>query len=109
MISLLQDNTKYFKVIATLQEKTLDAINTTSKSINESNNKITENNKTLTESIKNLLLEITTINQTLLNNITRVRNILNDNNDNIIKKVKNGNDCSTKFIDCNSFLAIMKL
>ena len=54
-LSLLQDNTKYFNVVANLQEKTLYSFNTVSRSINESNNNITENNKTLTESINNLL------------------------------------------------------
>ena len=65
MISLLQENTKYFNVVANLQEKTLDAFHTVPKNISKSNNNITENNKTLTESINNLLLEITTTNKTL--------------------------------------------
>ena len=46
MISLLQENTKYFNVVAILQEKTLDAFNTVLKSINDSSNNIAENNKT---------------------------------------------------------------
>ena len=45
MISLLQKNTKYFNVVANLQEKTIDAFNMVSKSINKSNNNITENSK----------------------------------------------------------------
>ena len=65
MISLLQENTKYFNVVANLQEKTLDAFHTVPKNISKSNNNITENNKTLTESINNLLLEITSTNKTL--------------------------------------------
>ena len=38
MISLLQENAKYFNVVAILQEKILDAFNTVLKSINDSNN-----------------------------------------------------------------------
>ena len=58
MISLPQENTKQFNAVANLQEKTLDAFNTVSKSINHSNKNIAENNKKLTESINNLLLQI---------------------------------------------------
>ena len=83
-ISLLQENTRYFNVAANLKEKTLDAFKIVSKSRNESNNNITENNKAHTESINNLLLKIATTSKTLLDNSTRERNILNDNND--IKK-----------------------
>ena len=76
------------------------------KSIKEPNNNITKDNKTLTESFNNLLLQITTTNKTLLDNTTRGRNILNDINDD---KLKNGNDCITRFIDSKSCLAIRKL
>ena len=88
MISLLQENTKYFNVVAILQEKTLDAFNTVLKSINDSNNNTAENNKTLTESINNLLLESTTTNKTLLDNKTAERNILSDTNDDINKELE---------------------
>ena len=77
-------------------------MNTVSKSIKDSNNNIAENNKTLIESINNLLLEITTTNKTLLDNSTREMTIS-------IKKLKNGNDYITKFIDRNSCQAIIKL
>ena len=49
MISLPQEHTKQFNAVANLQEKTLDAFNTVSKSINHSNKNIAENNKKLTE------------------------------------------------------------
>ena len=45
-------------------------------------------NETLTESFNNLLLEITTTNKTILDNSTRERNVLNDNNDDINKEVE---------------------
>ena len=63
MISLLQENTKYFNVVANLQEKTLDTFSTVSKSINDSNINVSENNKTFTESINNLPFEITATNK----------------------------------------------
>ena len=88
MISLLQENTKYFSIVANLQEKTLEAFNTFSKSINESNNNITGKNKAFTESIDNLLFQITTTNKTLLDNSTRERNILIDTNNDVIKEVE---------------------
>ena len=63
MISLLQENTKYFNVVANLQEKTFDTFSTVSKSINDSNINVAENNKTFTESINNLPFEITATNK----------------------------------------------
>ena len=36
-------------------------------------------------------------------------NILNDQNEDINKEVKNGSNYITKFVDCNSYLAVMKL
>ena len=86
MIKLFQEKTKYFNVVANLQEKTL--FNTVSKSINDSDNNIAENNETFTESINNLLLKITTTNKKVLDNSSRERNVLNDNNDDINKEVE---------------------
>ena len=63
MISLLQENTKYFNVVANLQEKTFHTFSTVSKSINDSNINVAENNKTFTESINNLPFEITATNK----------------------------------------------
>ena len=56
MISILQENKKYFNVVANLTGKSVDTFNTVSKSINESNKNMTKNNKTLTELINNLTI-----------------------------------------------------
>ena len=88
MISLLQESTKYFSAVANLKEKTFATFNTVSKSMNDLNNKITGNDETLTELFNNLLLEITTKNKTLVDNITRVRNTSNYNSDNVNEQVE---------------------